>query len=170
MFASVRVSHLRVLFVTGLVTITSLKAAPAGPEPQSPKTLLAQKAQLVESYGKLPLSFEANTGQADKSVKFLSRGSGYGLYLTGEEAVLALRKGCAGPAASSALRPDSRRGDAACKQDADVVRMRLAGSSSGAAPAGEEQLPGTANYFFGNDPAKWHTSVPTYAKVRYRGV
>jgi uncharacterized protein (TIGR03437 family) len=130
----------------------------------------AQKAQLVDNYGKLPLSFEANAGQADKGVKFLARGSGYGLYLTGEEAVLALRKGCAGPAASSALRPDSRRGDAACKQDADVVRMRLAGSSSGAAPAGEEQLAGRANYFIGDDPARWRTGVPTYAKVRYRGV
>jgi len=154
-------------------------SAPAGPESPSPKTAPAQKAQLVENYGKLPLSFEANTGQADNSVKFLSRGSGYGLYLTGAEAVLALHKSdCAGvaaagvaQAASSARRPGLRRGDAGCRQTADVVRMRLAGASGGApAPAGEEQLPGKVNYFTGNDPAKWHTGVPTYAKVRYRGV
>jgi hypothetical protein len=49
--------------------------------------------RLVESYGKLPLSFEINKGQADSQVKFLSRGSGYSLFLTGNEAVLALRKG-----------------------------------------------------------------------------
>jgi len=152
-------------------------SAPARTESQSPKTPPAQEAQLVENYGKLPLSFEANTGQADKSVKFLSRGSGYGLYLTDEEVVLALRKGCAGPAAGggqaafSAQQTAPRPSETGCKQDADVVRMRLAGSSRGAAtPAGEERLPGRANYFFGNDPAKWHTSVPTYAKVRYRGV
>jgi uncharacterized protein (TIGR03437 family) len=115
----------------------------------------------VEKYGKLPLSFEANTGQVDKSVKFLARGSGYGLYLTADEAVLALRRGgCAGPPPAGA-----------CAHQTDVVRMRLAGASSGAAaPAGEDQLPGTANYFAGNDPARWHTSVPTYAKVRYHGV
>jgi hypothetical protein len=47
----------------------------------------------VEAYGKLPLSFEINQGQADSKVKFLSRGSGYSLFLTGNEAVLALRKG-----------------------------------------------------------------------------
>ena len=36
----------------------------------------------------MPLSFEANRGQADSQVKFRSRGSGYTLFLTGDEAVL----------------------------------------------------------------------------------
>jgi hypothetical protein len=35
----------------------------------------------------LPLIFEANTGQTDPAVKFLSRGSGYTLFLTPTEAV-----------------------------------------------------------------------------------
>jgi hypothetical protein len=48
--------------------------------------------------------------------------------------------------------------------------MQLAGASGKAEPRGEEQLPGAANYFIGNDPAKWHASVPTYAKVRYSGI
>ena len=39
----------------------------------------------------LPLSFEPNQGQTDSRVKFLSRGSGYTLFLTGDEAVLSLR-------------------------------------------------------------------------------
>jgi uncharacterized protein (TIGR03437 family) len=134
----------------------------------------SEKARLAENYGKLPLSFEANAGQADPRVKYLSRGSGYGLYLTAEEAVLALRKGgCAGRSAAGAGEPASfiRRGEAGCEREADVVRMRLAGASGmAAAPAGEERLPGTANYFIGSDPAKWHTGVPTYAKVRYHGV
>src|SRR6266478_3280243 len=43
-----------------------------------------------ESYGKLPLSFEVNQGQTDSEVKFLSRGSGYNLFLTATEAVLSL--------------------------------------------------------------------------------
>ena len=46
----------------------------------------------MEAYGKLPLSLEVNKGQTDSRVKFLSRGSGYSLFLTGNEAVLALRK------------------------------------------------------------------------------
>ena len=32
---------------------------------------------------------------------------------------------------------------------------------------GEAILPGTVNYLKGNDPEKWHTSIPTYEKVRY---
>jgi hypothetical protein len=50
------------------------------------------RARAVESYGKLPLSFEINRGQTDSRVRFLSRGSGYSLFLTGNEAVLSLRK------------------------------------------------------------------------------
>lgn len=48
--------------------------------------------QAVAGYGKLPLSFEANQGQSDEQVKFLSRGKGYTLFLTPTEAVLSLRK------------------------------------------------------------------------------
>ena len=48
--------------------------------------------QLAGRYGKLPLSFEVNRGQSAKEVKFLARGQGYVLFLTRDEAVLALRK------------------------------------------------------------------------------
>jgi len=48
--------------------------------------------RLAEGYGKLPLSFEVNKGQVASEVKFLSRGRGYTLFLTGNEAVLSLRK------------------------------------------------------------------------------
>jgi len=49
-------------------------------------------AQVSEAYGKLPLSFEANHGQTDAEVKFLSRGGGYTLLLTAREAVLSLSR------------------------------------------------------------------------------
>src|SRR5260370_37578622 len=50
-------------------------------------------ASILDSYGKWPLSFEANRGQADARVKFLSRTAGYWLFLTGDEAVLTLSGG-----------------------------------------------------------------------------
>ena len=56
------------------------------PEPDA-----ATKARIVEAYGKLPLSFEANHGQTDAQVKYLARGRGYTLFLTGTEAVLVLK-------------------------------------------------------------------------------
>jgi len=54
-----------------------------------PRTI---ESGLAASYGKLPLSFELNHGQTDTHVKFLSRGNAYTVFLTGEEAVLALRE------------------------------------------------------------------------------
>jgi hypothetical protein len=45
----------------------------------------------LEAYGKLPLSFEANRGQTDGQIKFLSRGSGFSLFLTATEAIFRMR-------------------------------------------------------------------------------
>ncbi len=104
-------------------------------------------AGLTETYGRLPLHFEENRGQAHKDVRFLARGPGYGLYLTAGEAVLALGA-----------------------KDRTVVRMALVGANADALARGLEELPGKANYFIGKDPAKWRTNVPTYAKVHYREV
>lgn len=36
----------------------------------------ANRAQVLANYGRLPLSFEANQGQTDSRVNFLSRGRG----------------------------------------------------------------------------------------------
>ena len=54
----------------------------------------------------LPLSFEANRGQTDPSVKFFSRGDGYALFLTADSAVFKLR--------SSGDKSCSRGADEAC--------------------------------------------------------
>lgn len=64
-------------------------------------------ARLAESYGQLPLSFEINQGQSDKTVNFLSRGWGYTLFLTPTEAVLALRKPVAKPGAKAEKRREA---------------------------------------------------------------
>src|ERR1044071_9776202 len=45
-----------------------------------------------EAYGKLPLQFEPNEGQAAPDVAFITRGSGYTLFLKQTEAVLSLNK------------------------------------------------------------------------------
>src|SRR5438128_743123 len=46
--------------------------------------------RVSEAYGKLPLYFEANRGQTDARVAFLSRGPGHTLFLTPTEAILVL--------------------------------------------------------------------------------
>ena len=69
----------------------------------------ASRQRLVETYGRLPLTFEANQGQTDHSVQFLARGSGYTMFLTANEAVLALRKSEPRPQGSGGLNPSRDR-------------------------------------------------------------
>ncbi len=122
--------------------------------PSSIRPVKGRQANLVEGYGRLPLAFEANKGQTDSQVKFLSRGAGYSLFLTPAEAVLML-----GPSAVSNGHSNSA-----------VLRMRLSGANPRTTVSGQDKLPGKSNYFMGSDPQKWHTSVPQYAKVRYAGI
>ena len=67
-------------------------AGHSAPVTALPESNLATRAWVKDVYGKLPLSFEANQGQTAADVTFLSRGPGYGLFLTSGGAVLALRK------------------------------------------------------------------------------
>src|SRR5262249_22458555 len=50
------------------------------------------------------------------------------------------------------------------------LRMKLVGANPQAKVMGLEELPGKSNYFIGNDPKKWRTNVPNYAKVKYANV
>jgi len=127
----------------------------------------ATKQQVLEMYGRLPLSFEANRGQTDGQVKFLARGRGYALYLTADEAVLALRQGKPESNPPGLHPTDAASATTPEETKQAVVRMRLLGSKPWPEAAGLEPLPGTVNYFIGNDPKKWHTNIPTYAKVPY---
>ncbi len=56
--------------------------------PATPPALAARA--LLARYGQLPLRFESNRGQTAAGVRFLARGAGYTLFLTGSEAVLSL--------------------------------------------------------------------------------
>src|SRR6266566_5517405 len=125
----------------------------------------AGQQRLAENYGKLPLSFEANQGQTDPRVKFLSRGSGYTLLLTGDEAVLALRS-----RQSSVVSGQSQKTTDHGLRTTDTLRMKLVGAHRSPRMTGLGELPGKSNYFIGSDPAQWQTDVRTYAKVKYEGV
>src|SRR2546427_11784956 len=125
----------------------------------------ATQARLAESYGKIPLSFEANQGQTDPRVKFLARGSGYTLFLTSDEAVLALRSRQSS-VVSSQLQKTTDHG----QRTTDTLRMKLVGANQAAKVTALDEMPGKSNYFIGNDPKKWRTDVPTYGKVKYEGV
>jgi uncharacterized repeat protein (TIGR01451 family) len=147
-----------------------------------------RRVRAVESYGKLPLRFEANAGQTDGRVKFVARGQGYALFLTPNEAVLRLARQRAGRTKAGQpplLAPDSRADFAgfnvslrdslsderAAGDDASaVLTMRVAGANPAPRVSGLERLAGESHYLIGDDSRRWRTGVRGYAKVRYEAV
>jgi uncharacterized protein (TIGR03437 family) len=107
----------------------------------------------------VPLSFEPNQGQTDSAVQFLTRGTGYALFLTQGKVVLNLER--QQPAAAAA------KGHAPQAASVDTVRMSLIGANPQAKPVGMSPQPGVVSYFIGNDPKKWRSGIPTYGKVEY---
>jgi hypothetical protein len=104
----------------------------------------------------LPISFEANQGQAASQVRFLAHGPDYGLFLTPQEALLELRPST--PAASASPSPLT------------LVGMQFLHASPQPQVQGAEPLPGVINYLLGNNPAQWRTNIPTYGQVQYHNI
>ena len=123
----------RVRLVIGLASCLALSPVAAAfaqaPTRSSGSTEITGDArrQIVASHAGLPLSFEANHGQTDGRVRFLSRGNGYTLFLTPNAAVLSLR------------RPADRDGLPA---EQDVVRLHLLGAHPNPQVSGDHALPG----------------------------
>src|SRR6266851_2082343 len=126
-----------------------------------------REPHMANAYGKLPLSFEANRGQVDPRVKFVSRGSGYTLFLTPTEAVLALSKSGTQTEPAGLVRARLLQRE---KTITTALRIKLVGGNANARVTGMDELPGKSNYFIGDDPKKWRTNVPNYAKVKLHGV
>lgn len=181
-------SVLALLGAWGNLSVVRRASKPAGAGIADAKTA---NPRALENYGKLPLSFEANQGQTDGRVKFLARGQGYTLFLTSQEAVLSLQKSERSARQDRALEKagselvtdryalfkdgspmamEHARPLDAQRPTSTVLQMRLVGANSNARVKGAEELPGKSNYFIGNDPKKWRTGIPTYAKVRVEDI
>ncbi len=155
------------VYVVLSVSILALAAFIFGPsqrmieasrlQSEDAQTERAARSRISEMYGRLPLSFEANQGQADASVKFVSRGVGYQLYLTGNEATLALKRSDAADDASEA-------------EQRAVLRLRLVAAKRNPQVVGLNRLPGKTNYFIGSKQNDWHTNIPSFARVEYKDV
>jgi len=94
------------------------------------------------------LSFEPSRGQTAAEVAFVSHGKRSSLFLTPGKAVLSL------------LRGDRRL----------ALEMRFKNANPNPRIEGTNRLPGTVNYFAGADPRTWHTAIPRYGRVLYRGI
>jgi uncharacterized protein (TIGR03437 family) len=96
------------------------------------------------AFASLPVTFEENDGQVAPEVAFLSRTTGYRLFLTRQGAVIR-------------------------SQDGTTVRIRLA-LSNNPAPVGTHRLLAKSNYLLGPVPARWRRGIANYEGVTYSQV
>jgi hypothetical protein len=99
-------------------------------------------------YGKLPLTFEPNRGQAEAKTVYLARGAGYLVSLEPSGSRILLRKG---------------------GKSAEISTHLLGGSSNPPLEA-LDPLPGHSSYFRGRERSQWVTGIPNFARVRAAGV
>ena len=140
------------LIASTLVAMSVLASRVQG----SPSRNASNLRPWVSRYAHLPLSFELNRGQTDARVKYLARGQGYTLFLTGHEAVMTLRR--------------EKNGSKGKSSSVAALRLRLLGAASTVRITGEDQLAGYSSYFLGNNPKEWHTQIPNYGRIRYHQV
>lgn len=108
------------------------------------------KSEILAQFLKMPISFESNMGQTDGRVKFLTSGHGYKLFFTSDAIVVTMKK--------------------SQKEQASALSMTFIGANPDVTLAGEEKQNNISNYFKGNNPQKWQTEIPNFAKVRYKNL
>ena len=143
----------RRISIVGLLTATYVATTQAASVQSAP-------AHVREMFGNIPLNFEANFGQVDGQVKFLSRGPFYNVFLTQDEVVLTF----------GSPRSREQSGSSASTLTPRPIHIKFTGANKGSEMEGKDLLLGHVNYFRGNDPAKWRTDVPTYGQVRYSSI
>ena len=107
----------------------------------------------------IPLTFEANVGQAPPEVAFLARGPHLSTFLTRTGIEVEPRE---------PRQPQQSREASPYSNHLRAGFPRLDGQAfdrmnASVAWKGIAQLRAQTNYFIGNDPSKWRTSVPNYA-------
>jgi hypothetical protein len=152
----------RALFLTALLMVvcsffipvcTALdkeEPVPVAPGTGSAGPVAGEEKDAQLQMAALPLSFIPNQGQYDPAVSYVVSGPRSTLFLT--------------PGAVVVRISETAGNDTVTR----VVRQTFPGASGSPDITGSRRHSGTANFFLGNDPAKWQEGVPTWGEVVYR--
>lgn len=119
-----------------------------------------------------PLHFSENAGQWPATTLFSGsvpgatvefREAGMTCYLTRQTAA-------ADGGMESAAPPATNRAPDSAALESLALRVNFPGAASTPDLRGEALAPHYSHYYFGNDPADWHTNVRNYGAVRYSGL
>lgn len=101
------------------------------------------------------ICFEPNVGQTDSSVRFISRGNKYALFLRHNEAILSLHH---------------NKRNKQTEEYSATIQMQLEGANPQPEICGRNKLIRKTNYYIGNNPDFWYTDIENYSGVEYKGV
>ncbi|MCK4411022.1 SBBP repeat-containing protein, partial [Candidatus Bipolaricaulota bacterium] len=150
-------SHFLVFAVLLVLLVTQPLAANPLAQGVLPKVQEADgqgdQAKIQADIAELPISFIANAGQVDASVRFMVKAGTHTIFFTPQEVVFA--------ASEKTEDEDTQR---------SVVRLRFTGANGEVRIEATQPLPGVANFLLGDDPDKWRTNVATYATITYHGL
>jgi len=143
---------------------TAVSSREIGPE---------QRTEVIEHYGKLPLSFIENNGQIDKRISYYTQSSGRALAFTQKGITLHLTQGkpdVGAMDASAIQKPALAVGakhvaPASPLQKAHTIQIEFVNART-AKIEGRERASGIVSYFKG-PKNQWKTGIPTYAQVSY---
>ncbi len=113
------------------------------------------------AYGKVPLYFERNDGQADPAAKFVAHGPGYSILLQPAEATLLLHHPVSGK--TDRLKPHA-------PEPLETVRLTMLGTDPAASMAAAQPTSSYVNYMNSSNHKDWHLGVPTSLQARTTGL
>jgi uncharacterized repeat protein (TIGR01451 family) len=132
-----------------------------------------RKRTLLSGYGRLPIRFEVNQGQADPNVQFISRNRGYSVFLGSSDITLALLTDLSpgGEGFKPRWLPQQRNPRASAHEyKTSVVHVQFLDSNPEVVPQATGELAGKTNYLLGSDPGQWHANVANYGQVEYQNL
>jgi len=150
------------------ILLLAVLVAACSPGPKGPDAALLSTGdkQSSASTSQRSLTFLPNAGQMEPAFLFRTLGSANTLFFTNHEVLLPLPSPQRAVDIASRLLPSGKTAPAE-PANPTLLRLRFAGANPQARVSGGEQLPGIVNFFLGNDPAQWHTNVPTYGRIVY---
>ena len=157
-------THQRGILAVAAAPAVALLLAAAGPATASAAAAgqhPAASAQRVAA-PRLPMVFTRNEGQAASGVRYLGQAQGVSIAFTATGVTLDLAHGPAfsGGHAAGARAPSREQ----------QVTLEFRGASPRPRITGAGRQAGTVNYFTGNNPARWHTRIPSYTRVVYHNL
>ncbi|MBN1227488.1 MAG: SBBP repeat-containing protein, partial [Deltaproteobacteria bacterium] len=152
--------YLVIVFFMPLLSTTSFSAL------NSKTSATPSKLNAFRSYEKQPLSFIENQGQVNNKVCYYSKGKNGGIYFTKDAIVYDLLSPLQEKGKNSSNLITGKQ--KACNRFSFIIKP--VGANRDVRLYAKDKTSGRVNYLLGNNPERWHTNIPLYNSIIYRGL